>query len=217
MNGSPTITSQTGDHSMADDSTTNLQRWLDCLHAGEEGARETLIRYSCDRLVRLTRKMLRGYPALRRWEQTDDVLQNALLRLYRSLNEVKPLCVPEFLGLAATQIRRSLIDLARHHFGPRADAAHHQTDHSKLERGSLVKQQADRSPAPQSLQEWSEFHERIEALPVLERETFGLLWYEGLEQADVAKIMGVNVRTVKRRWRSARMMISQSMGSQPPE
>ena len=167
--------------------------------------------------MRLTRKMLRGYPALRRWEQTDDVLQNALLRLYRSLNEVRPQSVPEFMGLAATQIRRSLIDLARHHIGPKGEAAHHQTDHSRSERGNVVKQHADRAPGPQSLQEWSEFHERIEALPDPERETFGLLWYEGLEQADAARILGIDVRTVKRRWRSARMMISEAMGGQPPE
>lgn len=34
--------------------------------------------------------MLRGYPLVRRWEQTDDVLQNSMMRLYRALAEQPP-------------------------------------------------------------------------------------------------------------------------------
>ena len=34
--------------------------------------------------------MLRDYPRVGRWEQTDDVLQNALLRLWRALEDVRP-------------------------------------------------------------------------------------------------------------------------------
>ena len=202
--------------SMADN-TTQIQQWLDCLQRGDAAARDALIRHSCDRLMRLTRKMLRGYPRLRRWEQTDDVLQNALLRLHRSLSEVKPQSVPEYMGLAATQIRRSLIDLARHHFRAKGDAANHETDNSRCERGSLVQQQPDWSLEPQSIQQWSDFHERVEGLPDQERETFCLLWYQGLEQTEAAKVLGIDVRTVRRRWRSARLMICEAMDGLPAE
>lgn len=206
-----------GDLPMADENTTQLQQWLDRLRSGDEESREALIRHSCERLTRLTRKMLRGYPRLRRWEQTDDVLQNALLRLHRSLKEVKPNSVPEFLGLAATQIRRSLVDLARHHFGPRGDAARHETDRSGEERGSLVKHHPDRIYEPQSLQQWSNFHEQVAALPDREREVFNLLWYDGLDQSEVASVLTIDVRTVKRRWRSARMLIREAMTDLPSE
>ena len=54
------------------------------------GAYGELIAKATDRLLRLTRKMLRNYPHLRRWEQTDDVFQRAAMRLYRSLGEVQP-------------------------------------------------------------------------------------------------------------------------------
>lgn len=201
---------------MADENTTQIQQWLELLQTGDDAARDALVRHSCDRLTRLARKMLRDYPRLRRWEQTDDVLQNALLRLHRSLSEVKPTSVPEYFGLAAAQIRRSLIDLARHHFGPKGEAARHETDHSQCDRGSLVQQQPDRSLEPQSVQEWTEFHERIEALPEPEQEVFSLIWYQGLEQAEAARILGVDVRTVKRRWRSARMLICEAMDGLPP-
>jgi RNA polymerase sigma factor (sigma-70 family) len=199
------------------DNTTQLQRLLDCLQRGDETARDALIRHSCDRLLRLTRKMLRGFPRLRRWEQTDDVLQNAMLRLHRSLSEIKPRSVPEYLGLAATQIRRSLIDLARHHFRAQGDAAHHQTDDICCERGSLIQNQPDRSSEPKTIEQWSNFHEHIEGLPTQEREVFNLLWYQGLEQAEAARVLGVDARTIRRRWRSARIMIVESTGGEPPE
>jgi len=73
---------------MADSNTTQIQRWLDLLQTGDEAARDALVRHSCDRLTRLTRKMLRGYPRLRRWEETDDVLQNALLPIWAAASLV---------------------------------------------------------------------------------------------------------------------------------
>jgi RNA polymerase sigma-70 factor (ECF subfamily) len=73
--------------------------------------------------------MLRkDFARLRRWEQTDDVYQGAMLRLYQSLNRMQFESLREFFGLAATQVRRTLIDLARHHFGPEGEARHHDTD-----------------------------------------------------------------------------------------
>ena len=50
-------------------------------------------------------------------EQTDDVLQNAVVRLLRALEEVRPPSVRAFFGLAATQMRRELLDLARRYQG----------------------------------------------------------------------------------------------------
>ena len=72
--------------------------------------------------------MLREYSKVKRWEQTDDVLQNAMLRLHRSLVEVKPESPRQFYGLAATQIRRELIDLARHHYSEKGIGENHETD-----------------------------------------------------------------------------------------
>ena len=63
-------------------STTRIQLRLDRLRAGDASARDELLTMACERLRRLARKMLRGYPGVRRWEQTDDVLQNATLRLH---------------------------------------------------------------------------------------------------------------------------------------
>src|SRR5438445_6691932 len=105
--------------------TVQLLGWLERMRAGDLTAREALFGHVCERLRRLTRKMLKGYPGVQRWAETDDVLQNALLRLLRALNEVQPSSAREFLGLAATQIRRELLDLARHFYGPHGTGANY--------------------------------------------------------------------------------------------
>ena len=109
--------------------TAVLGQWLERLKQGDNAARNEVIQHACQRLEVLTRRMLRHYPRLRRWEQTDDVLQNALLRLHRSLATIQPGSPRQFYGLAATHIRRELVDLfIRHHFGPEGAAAKHHTD-----------------------------------------------------------------------------------------
>lgn len=64
---------------------TLTQNLLDRIAAGDNLARETLISHYMERLRRLASVMLRGRAAVRRWEDTDDVLQNTLVRLNRAL------------------------------------------------------------------------------------------------------------------------------------
>ncbi len=98
--------------------TIQIQGWLDRLRDGDAAARESLLEFSCERLRRLTRKMLRRFERVHRWEQTDDVLQSAMVRLHRTLAEVRPESAADFYRLAALNIRRELLDLAKHYFGP---------------------------------------------------------------------------------------------------
>jgi RNA polymerase sigma-70 factor (ECF subfamily) len=196
--------------------TAVLGRWLEQLRQGDdaasEGARGEVLHHACDRLETLTRRMLRHYPRLRRWEQTGDVLQNALLRLHRALATVRPESAGAFYGLAAAHIRRELIDLARHHFGPEGAAGKHHTD------GDVpVARREDRAGEPVTLQEWTEFHETVQRLSEPEREVFDLLWYEGLTQAEAASALGVTERTVKNRWRNAKLELQRLLGEGPSE
>src|SRR3954447_11612069 len=86
---------------MGGDQSSQLQHCLDRLREGDLSARDDLIRYACTRLERLTHTMLRNYARLRRWEETGDVLQNALIRLTRALGEVAPADLRDFFRLAA--------------------------------------------------------------------------------------------------------------------
>ena len=192
--------------------TTRLRSMLDLLAHGDSAARDAIIAHVCDRLRGLTRKMLHDdYARLHRWEQTDDVLQNALLRLHRSLAQVKPISAEQFYGLAATQIRRELIDLARHHFGPRGVSAKHQTDRSTGERRDSLDGHASPAFEPQDIDGWTRFHEEVERLPADERRVFDLVWYQGITQPEAAEILGVSLKTVKRRWQSARILLRERL------
>ena len=195
--------------------TEQIEHWLCRLREGDADARSKLIDYACERLRRLTRKLLAAYPTVQRWEQTDDVLQQALLRTYRALEHVQPPNVRAFMGLAATQIRRELIDLARHYYGPHGLGKNHatsDTDQNCSNTPPSAADCADDTSGPATLQLWTEFHQHVGELPGDEREVFDLLYYQGMSQADAAILLEVSERTVKRRWRTARLVLHEAIG-----
>jgi RNA polymerase sigma-70 factor (ECF subfamily) len=204
----------------ASSQTVQVQGWLDRLKAGDESARKELLNCACERLTRLTRKMLKSYPRLKRWEETDDVMQNAAVRLYRALGEVRPATPADFFRLAALNIRRELLDLAKHYYGPRGQGTKHAS--AARQPNADGETPADSEPAdaddePNRLAAWTEFHQQIDRLPEEERETFDLLWYQGLSQAEAADVLKISERTVKRRWQSARLKLHEALGGEMPE
>jgi len=182
--------------------TTQLQNCLDLARRGDPDARSQIIDHACERLRLLTRKMLRGYPGVGRWSETDDVLQNAMIRLHRSLAEVRPESPRQFYGLATAQIRRELIDLSRHYCGAEGLGARHHTDGGKAAEGK-----PDASFAPEDLENWTEFHREVERLPDEQREIVSILWYEGLSQPEAVTVLGISLATAKRRWQAARLAL----------
>lgn len=195
----------------APDSQTPIEGLLEKLRQGDSSARGLLIDHACDRLRRLTRRMLRSYPSVRRWSETDDVLQQAMIRLHRSLSQVFPGDTQAFLGLAATQIRRELIDLARHFDGPQGHAANHHTD-----AGEAVENYQAAAGEPASLCDWTAFHEQVGRLPEPDRQVFELLWYRGLSQPEAAAELGISLATLKRRWQSARLALQEAHDGEFP-
>ena len=191
--------------------TTQMVQWLDRMRAGDASARDELIRGFQGRLELLARKMVGRDRRVGRWVDAEDVLQNALLRLLRALETVQPDSTRAFFGLAAEQMRRELLDLARHYYGPEGEGANHDS----------VGPRPDDSrpgldpPAPDAnandLERWTRFHEEVERLPVREREVVGLVFYHGWTQAQVAELFQVDVRTVRRWWESALVRLHRVM------
>src|SRR5262245_44921982 len=174
--------------------TAQLHDWLTRMRAGDERARDELIRSITQRLEVLARRMLSRFPKLRRWEQTDDVLQGALLGLLKALREVRPESMQSFYNLSAVMIRRQLIDLWRHHYGPSGPGTHHDSDPSAPALAPLPK---DDSP------DIDRVHELVDRLPEDQREVFELCYYHDLSQEETAEALGVSTRTVQRRWAAA--------------
>jgi RNA polymerase sigma-70 factor (ECF subfamily) len=196
-------------------STTFLvQNCLDRLRAGDTAARDELIAVAADRLRRLTHKMISDFDRLRRWEDADDVAQAATLRLFQALRDIVPETPLGFFRLGALQIRRELVDLARHYFGPRGTGA----NHASVAPGSDSVAHGDPSESthdPGRLAEWTEFHSQVERLPEEDRTLIDLLWYQGLPQEEVAGLLGVDVRTVQRRWVRVRVLLHGALRGEP--
>jgi RNA polymerase sigma factor (sigma-70 family) len=197
--------------------TTQLQCWLDLMRAGNSQARERLIEHACERLRLITRKMLRDSPKIHRWEETDDVFIAAVTKLHRSLEAVQPESVRDFYNLAATQIRRVLVDLARRYYGPEGLGANYDTGAVAPDGKDAARHdRADFTGEPASVMEWTEFHQQVESLPEEEKAVFSLLWYSGLTQQEATHALGISERTLRRRWRSARVSLYEALGGEPP-
>jgi RNA polymerase sigma-70 factor (ECF subfamily) len=189
--------------------TVQLHGLIDRMRAGDVAARDELLRAYYARLAELARQSLRTFPRLRRQEDTGDVLHPALLRLLRALDEVRPESTRAFLGLAALQIRRELLNLVRSH----RDAAGPDT---RCECCAAAKAETPAPPDvpdpeadPRDMDKWTAFHEGVERLPGEECEVVSLVYYHGLGHDEAAEILGVSRRTVKRRWEAAMMRLHQ--------
>jgi RNA polymerase sigma-70 factor (ECF subfamily) len=123
--------------------------------------------------------------------------------------------VQHFLNLAALHIRRELIDLARHHFGPEGAGAHHDTGSESGETPAADPSQTTLEPS--KLAQWREFHQQVDALPTEEREVFNLLWYHGVSQGEAAALLKQSERTLQRRWQAARLRVFQAMKGVLPD
>lgn len=196
------------------DQAGQIQSCLDRLRAGDDTAREELIHLVCGRMERLARKMLGNFPGVRRWELTDDVLQNSAIRLFRALKVVTPDNSRSFFNFAAEQIRRELIDLARHYGGPEGLGARHDSQVDGIESpGSSGR--PDETHEPVRLAFWTDFHRAVEDLPDPEKDVFNLIWYEGMSQAEAGQVLGIAERTVKWRWRGARLKLQELLDGGP--
>jgi RNA polymerase sigma-70 factor (ECF subfamily) len=163
--------------------------------------------------------MLRRYERIRRWEQTDDVVQNVAMRLYRTLESVTPESPRDYFRLASLNIRRELLDLVKHYYGPQGlGTLYASTPEATVsdERPASVDGPADLTHDPSRLEAWAEFHRQVAALPDDEREVFDLIWYQGLSRAEAAEILGVSERTLLRRWQEARLAIFDALDGQLP-
>ncbi len=197
----------------------HVEALIQRLQSGDMSARDELLKATCDRFTYMARSMKRDFPKVGRWEQTEDVVQNSSLRLYRALEDVKIADTRHFFRLVALQIRRELIDMARHYEGAQGMGHHHQTQRAMKPEESQAPDRfeaAESTHDPHAVAVWSELHESIDQLPDDQREVTELLWYHGMTQAEAADLLKVDVRTIKRRWRSARMALHDKLQGELP-
>ncbi len=162
---------------MSDSRATQLQSWLTLMGQGDISARDRLVDFTYQRLVFLASRMFKDFHRVRRWTETGDLVQNVSIRLLRAIESVKPTTIEEFFALAMVQIRRELLDLARHYFGPEGVGANYASGVEHDSGFPPVYERGEDSGNPAGLAIWSEFHQQIETLPPDERNVVNLLWY----------------------------------------
>ncbi|HKI33463.1 MAG TPA: sigma-70 family RNA polymerase sigma factor [Gemmataceae bacterium] len=197
--------------------TIQLQDWLRSIRGGNLAARDELVLGICGRMERLARKMLKNFPNVRHEADTGDILNGALMRLMDAIMKMDPVpaTTRDFFGLAAEQIRRELLDLARHYSAlKRRGPGRPLPLVSGKESGDSLD-----LPAPSEdddLERWAALHEAVAKLPTEEREVMGLTFYHGWTQAQIAELLQVSDRTVRRHYRSAVERLYETLGGDFP-
>lgn len=192
--------------------TGELQALAARLRQGDEAARDELIRRAQGRLERLARRILGSFPSVRRHTETLELLNACLLRMLRALQTVHFASTRDFYSLAAVQMRRELLDLARQ------VSRRREAPQRALDAGDSAAQFDTVDPSTASterLELWGRFHEEVAALPTEQREVVGLAFYHGWTHAQIAELLGVDERTVRRYWAAAILQLSQKLGQFP--
>jgi RNA polymerase sigma-70 factor (ECF subfamily) len=167
------------------------------------------------RLVRLAQRMLKAFPNVQRWAESDDVLQRASLRLLRTLEQIRPTSTRDFFNLAAVHIRRELLDLARTFHGPLGVGANHGSVPPQAA-GHPVEAAPDLRDDSEDLDRWAAFHMAVEALPIEQREVISLAFYHGWTHERIAALLQITDRTVRRYWAAACVALAQQLSGRLP-
>jgi RNA polymerase sigma-70 factor (ECF subfamily) len=189
-----------------------VQRYLDAL-AGDAPA-EPVVRALLDRAVRrlhlLCASLLhRSYPRLTRPPlnlQAEELLGAVVERLLKALREARPATVRQFFALAGQHMCWELNNLAR-----RLD-----------ERPAAAELKEQLVPAPPESDsglssEGRRILEAIDGLPGEEREAFDLVKIQGMTHAEAGGVLGVSVRTVKRRVSRSLRLLTDRLGDLGPD
>jgi RNA polymerase sigma-70 factor (ECF subfamily) len=179
--------------------TVLLKRGIEQLNAGDTSVRGELLNIACQRLMRLTSRLRQEFDGLSESKRsTQEVFENASVRLYQALHDTPIKDVRQFYRLAAIQIRRELIELCRHC--------------QDLEPGSREASDGVERSSVEELRHWAQFHDSVDALPQPQREVFELIWYHEMDREQVAELLGVPLGQVRRLWRSARLSLHDYLG-----
>jgi RNA polymerase sigma factor (sigma-70 family) len=151
------------------------------------GQRE-LVDHACERI----HQILQTFPGLEpcNMEQAAEILK------WRFRGS-PPLPSPHFWRVAAAVIRMAMIVQASF---PVLRAKLQPGGHRRAE----------------ELEEWMRLHKLVETLPEEDREVFELLWYGGLTAENAASVLGVSLRTVRRRWQSAQAALPKELRKEVP-
>ncbi|MFM7206732.1 MAG: RNA polymerase sigma factor [Planctomycetaceae bacterium] len=200
-----------------DDGDELVRRALERLRNGDPAAKNDLLSLALRQIERMSRKHLHtgtSYEGVRRWEQTDDVVQGVLERVSRALDRHDITSPKDFFRLAANHVHWELKTLRNHYLVEKSIASHHATDTPQAARnepGVGRSHVADAAAPPETFAELSELLDSVENLTPGDREMIELVLFLGLTQEQAADHLEVSLSTFKRRYTEARLRLEQGM------
>ncbi len=177
---------------------TNLLRRIE---SGDAGAHDELARIVRASLKRIAANRLRRERPGHLY-QTSDLVQEAYLRLFRA-NDIHWEGRAHFFKVAALQMRRILVEYARHEY-----------------RDQPIKVSLQDIPgltlnADPSLLTVDEIMHDLARIDPRRAEIAELKYFGGFGLAEIAAITGVSLSTVKRDWATARAFIKHQLSHRP--
>lgn len=194
--------------------TVQIQALLDRFLGGDEAARAALVGVAEERLLVLTRRMLRDYPRGREHDDTEGIFHEAYLRFHTALDEAKPGTTRQFLGLAALAVRRTLLDLVRKFRGRGADK---RTRPVSLDGDDVGRWEPAAVEGPDRFVLSEGLFSAIDELPDELKEVVMLHHFQGLSQGEIAGLLGLHEDSVKRRWAKARLLLADTLAAFGPD
>jgi len=182
-----------------------LTVWIRRAANGDKGAVEALYERLYPELRRIAHARLHvsgGRPLL----STTELVHESFLRLSQArslvLNDRK-----HFFTYAATVMRHVIVDIAREHLAQRRGGG---AEHVPLDELSPAEH-----PAAAGDETLLRIHEALEELEKVEPQLARIVemqYFAGYSQAEIAELVNVTERTVRRQWEKARAFLLVSMG-----
>ncbi|MBK8467517.1 MAG: sigma-70 family RNA polymerase sigma factor [Chloracidobacterium sp.] len=173
--------------------TEILQSW----RGGDAEAIEHLFPLVYDELRRQAKKYLRR-------ERPDHTLQPTALvhEAYMKLAGESALAVESrahFYGMASRIMRRILVDYARHHNAEKRGGAAHRYS---IENIDIIPDQS-----AGDLLELNDALQKLEQVDERKCRVVDMRFFGGLNEAEIAEILGINEKTVRRDWQFAKLWL----------
>lgn len=197
---------------MKQDFLAELESLLQRAHQGDTVAQDKIFGYLQKRFRAIVSKMLRRRPDAA--VSDSDVIQELSLRMWKMFRkEVDFSSAQHFLSVAGKNLRWAAMQILGHRRKRHAQSLNgHGSDATEKSGDELLPSHP--GDPPERLEVWQRFHELVERKDVLspeERQVVTLRWYHGLRQREIASLLQVSERTVKRYWHSAKKKLQQHL------
>lgn len=179
-------------------SLATYQELLDQLKDGGDRAAavRALTARAHDRLRRLVAKIMNeSFPAVARGHEVDSVVSETYIRLAKALESVSPATPADFFRFAAHKVRQTLLNIVGKDQRVEEPVG---TGHGSGDDSSGPPEPGSTTWSPDKLGEFTDFMNKIAALPEEVKDVFDLAYFLGLSQAEIADATGTHPRQVSR-------------------